>query len=110
MLLAVSILVFLLVYLSGDPITLLAPLDAKPEDVERIRALYGLDQPLPVQYWNFLVRAFQGDLGESFRYHQPALEMVLEKLPATLRLALFLSHPHHLCGHPPGLVGGKSPQ
>src|SRR5215203_2209284 len=108
-LLAVSILVFLLVYLSGDPITLLAPLDAKPEDVERIRALYGLDQPLPVQYWNFLVRAFQGDLGESFRYHQPALEMVLEKLPATLRLAFFSLTLTIFIGIPLGLWAGSHP-
>jgi ABC-type dipeptide/oligopeptide/nickel transport system permease component len=108
-LLAVSILVFLLVYLSGDPITLLAPLDAKTEDVERIRALYGLDQPLPVQYWNFLVRAFQGDLGESFRYHQPALELVLEKLPATLRLALFSLTLTICIGIPLGLLAGSRP-
>jgi peptide/nickel transport system permease protein len=108
-LLAVSILVFLLVYLSGDPISLLAPLDAKPEDVERIRALYGLDQPLIVQYWNFLLRAFQGDMGDSFRYNQPALEMVMDKLPATLRLALFSLVLTMIVGIPLGLWAGSRP-
>ena len=66
-LLAVSILVFLLIHMSGDPIRLLTPLDAKPEDVERVRALYGLDQPILVQYVRFLQGALRGDLGESFR-------------------------------------------
>jgi peptide/nickel transport system permease protein len=108
-LLAVSILVFLLVYLSGDPISLLAPLDAKPEDVERIRALYGLDQPLIVQYWNFLLKAVQGDMGDSFRYNQPALEMVMDKLPATIRLALFSLVLTMLVGIPLGLWAGSRP-
>jgi peptide/nickel transport system permease protein len=108
-LLAVSILVFLLVYLSGDPITLLAPLDAKPEDVARIRVLYGLDQPLPVQYWNFLVKAVQGDLGDSFRYDQPALQLVMEKLPATIRLALFSLVLTIVFGIPLGLWAGSHP-
>lgn len=108
-LLAVSILVFLLVYLSGDPIRLLAPLDAKPEDVERVRILYGLDKPLPVQYWNFLVKAVQGDMGDSFRYNQPALKMVMDKLPATLRLALFSLTLTILAGIPLGLWAGSRP-
>jgi peptide/nickel transport system permease protein len=108
-LLAVSILVFLLVYLSGDPIRLLAPLDAKPEDVERVRILYGLDKPLVVQYWDFLVKALHGDLGDSFRYNQPALEMVLEKLPATLRLALFSLVLTIIAGIPLGLWAGSHP-
>ena len=105
----VSILVFLLIYLSGDPVRLLAPLDAKPEDVERIRTLYGLDRPLVVQYWNFLVKAVQGDLGESFRYDQPALEMVLDKLPATIRLALFSLGMTIVIGVPLGLWAGSRP-
>ena len=108
-LLAVSILVFLLVYLSGDPIRLFAPLDAKPEDVERVRILYGLDQPLVVQYWNFLVKAVQGDMGDSFRYDQPALKMVMDKLPATIRLALFSLTLTILLGIPLGLWAGSHP-
>ncbi len=108
-LLAVSILVFLLIHLSGDPVRLLAPLDANPEDVERIRALYGLDRPLVVQYWNFLVKAMQGDLGDSFRYDQPALKMVLDKLPATIRLALFSLTLTIVIGIPLGLWAGSRP-
>ncbi|MDR7537776.1 MAG: ABC transporter permease [Armatimonadota bacterium] len=84
---AVSILVFLLIHLSGDPIRLLTPLDATPEDVERVRRLYGLDRPLPVQYVAFLKSALRGDLGESFRYQQPAFALVMHRLPATALLA-----------------------
>ncbi|OUC08419.1 hypothetical protein RY27_09100, partial [Litorilinea aerophila] len=106
---AVSLPVFLLIYLSGDPATLLAPLDAKPEDVARIRQLYGLDQPILVQYWRFLVQAVQGDLGESFRYHQPALTLVLQKLPATVQLALFSLGLTVLVGIPLGVLAGTRP-
>jgi peptide/nickel transport system permease protein len=108
-LLTVSILVFLLIYLSGDPVRLLAPLDAKPEDVERIRVLYGLDQPLIVQYWNFVINALQGDMGDSFRYDQPALNMVMDKLPATIRLALFSLTLTIVIGIPLGLWAGSRP-
>jgi peptide/nickel transport system permease protein len=86
-LLAVSMLAFGLVYLSGDPVRAIVPLDASPEDVENIRRGFGLDQPLPVQYLKFLERALQGDLGQSFRYRTSALELVLERLPNTLQLA-----------------------
>jgi len=87
-LVAVSVLVFLLIHLSGDPIRLLTPLDAKPEDIERVRRLYGLDRSIPAQYWDFLRRAVRGDLGESFRFQQPAMTLVLQRLPATALLAL----------------------
>lgn len=105
-LLAVSLLVFLLIYLTGDPATLLAPLDASPEDVARIKQLYGLDQPLTVQYLRFLGNAVQGDLGDSFRYKQPALGLVIEKLPATLQLALFALGLTMVIGIPLGIWAG----
>lgn len=107
--LAVSLLVFLLIYLSGDPVTLLTPLDAKPEDVARIRTLYGLDKPIIVQYGNFLLKALQGDLGMSFRYNQPALGLVLEKLPATIQLAVFSLVLTILIGIPLGIWAGSRP-
>lgn len=105
-LLAVSLLVFLLIYLSGDPATLLAPLDASAEDVARVKQLYGLDQPIFVQYARFLGDALRGDLGDSFRYHQPALGLVLQKLPATLQLALFALTLTIFVGIPLGVWAG----
>ncbi|MDZ7799735.1 MAG: ABC transporter permease [Trueperaceae bacterium] len=82
----VSLLVFLLVRLSGDPTALMVPLDATDEDVERLRHALGFDRPLPVQYVDFVLGALQGDLGTSLRHQQPALGMVLDRLPATLQL------------------------
>jgi peptide/nickel transport system permease protein len=86
-LLAVSLLAFGLIYLSGDPVRALVPLDARPEDVENIRHGFGLDQPLQIQYVTFLQHAIQGDLGQSFKYRTNALTLVLERLPQTLLLA-----------------------
>lgn len=80
-------IVFLLQHLSGDPTNLLLPIDA-PDDVRaELRHQLGLDQPLVVQYFRFLGDVAQGDLGTSYRFRQPALELVLERFPATLLLA-----------------------
>jgi peptide/nickel transport system permease protein len=85
--LGVSIVVFGLTHLSGDPVRLLAPIDASAEQLEAIRELHGLDRPLPVQYWNFLKGAVRGDFGESLRSGQDALHLALERLPATGKMA-----------------------
>jgi len=86
-LLAVSVLSFVLIFLSGDPVAALIPLNARQEDIENIRRQYNLDQPLPVQYLIFLRRAATGDMGESFRFKSDALALVLGRLPNTLLLA-----------------------
>src|SRR5712692_3467352 len=86
-LVAVSILSFVLIFLSGDPVAALVPLNARAEDMDNIRHQYNLDQPIPTQYVLFLVRAASGDLGESFRYRTAALPLVLGRLPTTLLLA-----------------------
>ncbi len=82
-----SLLVFLLVHLSGDPALLMLSPDAPPAEVAEFRRALGLDRPLHVQYARFLVGALTGDLGESLRFRQPALDVVLAALPATLELA-----------------------
>jgi peptide/nickel transport system permease protein len=84
---AVSILSFVLIFLSGDPVAVLVPLNARAEDMANIRRQYSLDQPLPMQYLLFLQKAAAGDLGESFRYRAPALPLVLGRLPTTMLLA-----------------------
>jgi peptide/nickel transport system permease protein len=84
---AVSILSFVLIFLSGDPIAALVPLNARPEDIENIRRQYNLDQPIFIQYFLFIGNAFTGDLGESFRYRTDALALVLGRLPNTFLLA-----------------------
>ena len=87
-LLGLSLVVFSLLHLSGDPIRLLAPLDTTAEELQAMRKVHGLDRPLPEQYWEFLIRAVQGDFGKSVRNGLPALPMALERLPATVALTL----------------------
>jgi dipeptide transport system permease protein len=87
-LLGISFLVFMLMHLApGDPVTLLLGDDASPADVERVRREWGLDQPLLVQYWQFISRAMVGDFGRSIKFGEPVIKLVFERLPATVELA-----------------------
>jgi peptide/nickel transport system permease protein len=83
-----TFMVFLLLHLSGDPAAVLAPATASAEDLDRLRAELGLNDPLYLQYLRFLGSAATGDFGESWRFHQPALELVLARMPATIELAV----------------------
>jgi peptide/nickel transport system permease protein len=85
-----SLIVFGLARLSGDPLNVMLPLEAGPEDFERVRKHWGLDKPLTTQYLVFLTNALQGDFGKSWKWHgHSAMGLVLERLPATLELAGF---------------------
>ena len=87
-------IVFFLQRLSGDPTDLLLPVDASEEIRQEMRHELGLDQPLPLQYFRFIGNALQGNLGESYKFKQPALSLVIERLPNTVLLAtsaLFLA-------------------
>lgn len=86
--LLLSIIVFALARLSGDPVNLMAPMEASPEDIERIRASLGLDKPLLTQYWIFITHALQGDFGQSIKWDRSAAEMLLERFPATVILSI----------------------
>ena len=80
---------FLLRLAPGDPARILAGQDAPSEEqIEAIRANLGLDQPLPIQFWKYLQGLAQGDLGQSITYRQPVLDLILERLPATLMLTM----------------------
>jgi len=82
----VSIVVFALVRLSGDPIAIMAPPEATEADIKMMREYLGLDRPWPVQYWWFVSRAVQGDFGQSIRFRRPAMELIAERYGATLEL------------------------
>lgn len=85
----VSVAVFMLMrLLPGDPAAVMAGPDATPQQIEALRARFGLDRPLPLQYVTWLGRVFQGDLGTAYRTGQPVLSLVAERAPATLFLAL----------------------
>lgn len=88
-LIGVSVVVFGLARLApGDPVTLLLAETASPDQIADARAYYGLDEPLPYQYWVFVRDAAQGDFGESLYYDEPALGVVLDAFPETVKLAL----------------------
>lgn len=84
---AVLTVVFFLARISGDPLALLIPPDATPQVEAQIKAQYGLDQPLTVQYVRFLAGVLHGDFGRSIRHVEPALQAVLRYMPATIELA-----------------------
>jgi len=84
--LGVSVVVFLLMHLGGDPVAVLLPLDTPPEQIEAFRHEMGFDRPLPVQYVFFLSRALKGDFGYSYHYRIDAMTIVLERMPATIKL------------------------
>jgi peptide/nickel transport system permease protein len=93
--LGVTVLVFFLIHLvPGDPARTMLGNHATPQKVALLHHQWGLDKPLPVQYWRFLVRMLHGDLGLSLFYSVPAGHLVVERLPPTLwliGLATFLS-------------------
>jgi ABC-type dipeptide/oligopeptide/nickel transport system permease component len=82
-----SLIVFGLARLTGDPVMLMAPMEASPQDIANIRASLGLDKSLPMQYLHFAGNALQGDFGQSIKWDRPAMEMLLERFPATLVLS-----------------------
>lgn len=84
----VSTLIFFLLRLTGDPITLFVTEDMAPERVAQLRQELGFNDPLWVQYARYLSQAVRGDFGSSLRFQQPAMALVLERLPATIALTV----------------------
>jgi peptide/nickel transport system permease protein len=85
----VAVIVFVLLrVVPGDPIAMMIPPGASPEDILRLRVFYGLDQPMLQQFISWLGQALSGDFGRSISVHQSVFELVLARLPATLELAL----------------------
>jgi ABC-type dipeptide/oligopeptide/nickel transport system permease component len=87
-LVVLSMLVFIICRLTGDPVTLMLPDHASQEEVAQLRAALGLDKPLPAQYWLFLSSAVRGDFGRSIKGQVPVLELMEERLPNSLKLAI----------------------
>jgi peptide/nickel transport system permease protein len=98
--LAVSVVTFTLLRLSGDPAAAMAGESATAEDIEYVRKHYGFDRPLAVQYWDWGANALRGDFGVSIYLKQPVAQIILDKAPVTMKLggialtfALLLSIP-----------------
>lgn len=104
----VSVIVFAFVHaLPGDPALVHAGPDASPERVEQIRAELGLDRPLPVQYLSYLGDVLTGDLGRSARDGQPVVQLIADRLPATLELAVLSLVAAVVIAVPAGVIAAK---
>ncbi|MDQ3026571.1 MAG: ABC transporter permease [Pseudomonadota bacterium] len=108
-LVVMSFLVFLGVYAIGNPIELLVNPQADAVERARATAALGLDKPILEQYGTFLARAASGDLGRSFVFNIPAIQLILERLPATLELAAAAMVIAIAIGIPLGLIAGLRP-
>lgn len=108
-LLGVVSVTFVLMHLAGDPIAGLIPPGAAPEVEAQIRAAHGLDRPLPRQYLDFVGGALRGDFGDSWRQGRPAMQVVLERLPATLMLASLATAIAVITGGLLGVVAAARP-
>jgi len=107
--LAMSVIVFVGVFAIGDPVEILISPDADQIERERAIKALGLDLPLWQQYGVFLMKAVQGDLGRSFVFNEPALTLILQRMPATLELALAATIGAIIIGLPLGLYAGLNP-
>ena len=106
----ISLLVFLLIHAApGDPASLLLSDEASPEDIAEARRRWGLDQPIYLQYGRFLANVMSGDLGISFRYADPVIELIGQRLPATVELAAASLLIAVLIGIPLGVWAGAKP-
>jgi peptide/nickel transport system permease protein len=107
---AMSVVVFLGVHVIGNPVYLLINPQADQHEIEAtIRAL-GLDRPIWEQYFYFVTGALNGDLGKSFIFGEPALKVIMQRMPATLELALAALAMAILIGIPLGLYAGLKPE
>ena len=104
-----SLIVFSMINLVGDPIDMLVNPESLPDEIERVRRDFGLDQPAHIQYWKFLKGAFSGDLGNSFIFGRPALALIAERFPATLELATCALIIAVSVGLPLGVYAGLNP-
>lgn len=87
-LILITLIVFLLVRVTGDPVSLMLPETATDAERDSLREAMGFNDPIMVQYFNYLGDLVTGDFGDSFRYNTDALNLILERLPATLELAI----------------------
>lgn len=105
-LLVVSILIFVGVYAIGNPVDILIPPDTTESQRQAAIIALGLDRPLVMQYGVFLANALRGDLGRSFVFNQPTIQLIIQRMPATLELALLALFLSICIGIPLGMLSG----
>lgn len=104
-----SLLVFIGVHIVGDPVDMLINPESDQAEIERVIKSLGLDRPWYEQYWFFVSNALQGDLGKSFIFGEPALKLIVQRMPATLELAFAALFLAVSIGIPLGVYAGLKP-
>ncbi|MEM8951089.1 MAG: ABC transporter permease [Pseudomonadota bacterium] len=107
---AMSLIVFLGVNVIGDPVHMFVSPEADQAEIERVIRDLGLDRPVHEQYGFFVLGALEGDLGRSFVFGEPALKLILQRMPATLELAFMALLMAIVIGIPLGLYAGLKPE
>ena len=105
-----SLLVFVGVNIVGDPVDMLINPEADQAEIERVMRDLGLDRPVHEQYGYFVANALQGDLGKSFIFGEPALQLIVQRMPATFELAIAALLIAILLGIPLGVIAGLRPE
>ncbi|APE45916.1 ABC transporter permease (plasmid) [Sulfitobacter alexandrii] len=105
----VSVIVFMMMSFTGDPVFMVVPIDATDAEIAQARRLLGLDESLLVQYWKFISSLVQGDFGRSYVFRQPAMTLILERLPATVEMVLVAMVLAVIVAIPLGVYAGANP-
>ena len=108
--LVMSLVVFVGVHLVGDPVHILISDDMTQAEIDAFIHRLGLDRPVYEQYFHFLANAARGDLGNSFVFGEPALKLILQRMPATLELAFAAFILAIVFGIPLGMYAGLKPE
>jgi peptide/nickel transport system permease protein len=103
-------LVFFGVNVVGDPVDMLINPEADQAEIDRVLNSMGLDRPLHEQFWYFVTNALNGDLGNSFIFGEPALQLIVQRIPATMELALAALFLAVIVGIPCGVYAGLKPE
>lgn len=106
---AVSVIVFLMMSLVGDPVFMVVPIDATQSEIAQARKILGLDRSMIVQYGIFLSGLLQGDFGLSYVFRQPAFDLILERLPATVEMVVVAMVIATAIAIPLGVYAGANP-
>ncbi len=106
----VSFVVFVIMYHSGDPVEMMLPPEATQIQVQELRRHLGLDRPFHIQYVSFLKNALRGNLGNSFIFNKPAVGLIVERIPATLELAVTAMLLAVIIGVPAGMYAAVRPK
>lgn len=99
-----SVVIFALARLTGDPLHMMLPETATEADFQEMSRQLGMDKPLPLQYFIYIAKVVKGDFGRSIRYRRPVMEFIVERAPATLKLAFAAAIASFLISLPLGVV------